>query len=579
MQRQYPRPQLKRDHWINLNGEWAFDFDDEVKGFQEKWYERHQFSKKIIVPFPYQSKLSGINDTHIHDHVWYQRNFEYYPHHEKRIIMHFAAVDYESVVFINGQMVGKHIGGSTSFNFDITDFLYENGNQTVTLYVFDPTLDAYISRGKQAWREKPFECFYDRTTGIWQTVWLEEVHPSGLDYLKIMPDLDHKQVRFEIYAKDAAEKSCELDIFYQGKSILHTEAGLMNKGCITIDIEDENLHPWSPEDPALYDVKLTLKREHKVVDVVESYFGIKKISIEGKHILLNNKPYYLRLVLDQGYYPDGLLSYPNEDDLLNDIRYAKLMGFNGCRKHEKIEAERWMYYADREGYLVSLEMPSQYAYKANNAFVEEWLEAVKRDFNHPSLFMYVPFNESWGVRNIKNSKEQQDYVTSFYYLTKSLDSSRIVISNDGWEQTVTEVCTVHTYNHGKLNDQSHHELFKKSLHDLDTLLSPIHTKHDRHIYVGQYYYHGEPILLSEFGGISYAPQTQVGWGYTGVESSEDFINELRRIFRVVYSSPHFAGFCYTQITDVMQEINGFLSYDRKIKIPFDTIKKIVCNEE
>ncbi len=579
MHRQYPRPQLKRNHWINLNGLWDFEFDDEVKGLNEKWNEGHQYSKEILVPFPYQSKLSGIHDISIHDHVWYHKSFNYTNHGNLRTILHFAAVDYETTVYVNSKPVGKHTGGSTSFSFDITDYLNKDGHQEVAVYVFDPSLDAYISRGKQSWRKDPFECFYDRTTGIWQTVWIEEVHASGLKDLKVFPDLDKKQVRFDVYAKDASKKSCEIEVFYDGKSILAAKDSFTNKVCFTLDIEDSDMHLWSPETPHLYDVKVSFEKNGEVIDSVESYFGMRKISIEGNKILLNNKPYYLRLILDQGYYPDGLLSYPTEDDLLNDIRYSKQMGFNGCRKHEKIEAERWMYYADKEGFLVSLEMPSQYAYKANNAFVEEWIDAVKRDFNHPSLFMYVPFNESWGVRNIKNSKEQQDYVTGFYYLTKSLDPSRIVISNDGWEQTVTEVCTVHTYRHGNIDDLERQQEYHKSLHDLDTLLSPIHTVHDRHIYVGGYKYHGEPIILSEFGGVSYAPQTQVGWGYTGVDNSEDYIKELKRIFKEVYTSPHFAGFCYTQLTDVQQEINGFLSYERKLKIPLEVIKKIVCNEE
>lgn len=579
MKRLYPRPQLRRDNWINLNGEWNFDFDDEVKGIKEKWNENHTYSKKIIVPFPYQSKLSGIDDRSIHDHVWYQRDFEYKKQDNLRTILHFGAVDYEATIYVNQKPVGNHTGGSTSFSFDITDFLNDDGKQNLTVYVFDPTLDAYISRGKQAWREKPFECFYDRTTGIWQTVWIEEVSASGLDNLKIIPDLDNKQVRFDIFAKDASDKSFNLEVSFKGKTILTGKDTFKNKACVTFDIPNEHMHLWTPENPNLYDVKLTLTKNEEVIDAVASYFGIKKISIEGKTILLNNEPYYLRLVLDQGYYQDGLLTYPTEDDLLNDIRLSKQMGFNGCRKHQKIEAERWMYYADKEGFLVSLEMPSQYAFRADNAFIEEWIDAVNRDFNHPSLFMYVPFNESWGVRNIKNSKEQQDYVTGFYYLTKSLDPSRIVISNDGWEQTVTEVCTVHTYRHGKIDDLAMQAEYRQSLHDLDTLLSPIHTPHQRPIYVGEYKYHGEPIILSEFGGVSYVSDKQEGWGYTGVENSADYIKELKRIFNEVYTSPHFTGFCFTQLTDVEQEINGLLSYDRKPKVPIEVIRKIVCNED
>lgn len=576
MLRQYPRPQLERSNWLNLNGSWAFCYDDDLKGLKEKWYDGHIFDQKITVPFPYQSQLSGIHDVGRHERVWYHRTFEV-EKTDKRVILHFGAVDYETHVFINKKLVGTHIGGSTSFSFDITDHLLSQDKQELTLMVYDPSLDPFISRGKQTWRKDPFECFYDRTTGIWQTVWIEYVDSAGLLSLKMTPNIDNHLVNFYIESYDESLKDAKITISFKGTHVLTETITLFKRNKQDIEIPG-TLYLWSPETPNLYDVKVEFIKENHIIDVVKTYFGMRKISIKDKDILLNNQPYYLKLVLDQGYYHDGLLAYSSEEALMKDIMDAKAMGFNGCRKHEKIEAERFMYYADKLGYLVSLEMPSQYAFYANEQFGHEWLNAIKRDYNHPSLFMYVPFNESWGVRNVKADKEQQDYITGFYYLTKSLDPSRIVVTNDGWEQTITDISAIHTYRHGKIGDLARQQEYHKSLTDLDTLLTGIHTDFNHPIYVGEYQYRGEPIVLSEFGGVSFANQKQNGWGYTGVENKEDYLKELQRIFSVVYESKHFAGFCYTQLTDVEQEINGLLTYDRKEKLPFDVIKKVVCND-
>lgn len=579
MDRLYPRPQLQRVDWINLNGYWDFDFDDKNVGIDRKWYVKHAYSKKILVPFPYQSKLSEIHDVSIHDRVWYHRKFSINQPKDKRTMLHFGAVDYETQVYVNHKLVGTHTGGSTSFSFDITDHLVADIEQDLVLMVYDPSLDSFISRGKQTWRKEPFECFYDRTTGIWQTVWIEFVDTAALKKLRMTPNIDEKTVCFELTSFDESLKQSKITISFNQQELLILEQEFSKRCRFNVEIPKDAYYLWSPEMPNLYDVSIELYKNGQKVDSVKSYVGLRKISVEGNKVLLNNEPYYLKLILDQGYYPDSLLAYPTEEDLLNDIKIAKQMGFNGCRKHQKIEAERFMYYADKEGYLVSLEMPSQYSYKANTQFGHEWFDAIERDYNHPSLFMYIPFNESWGVRDVKNSKEQQDYITGFYHLTKSLDPTRIVVTNDGWEQTITDVCAIHTYRHGKIDDPVIQKEFHQSLTDLDTLLTSIHTSKNHPIYVGEYGYRGEPIILSEFGGVSFANQKQNGWGYTGVDNQEDYLKELKRIFDVVYASKHFAGFCYTQLTDVEQEINGLLTYDRKEKGPLDVIKKIICNEE
>src|SRR5690554_231124 len=575
MDRLYPRPNLVRSNWQNLNGTWDFDFDDQNIGIAQQWYKQHQYSKKIRVPFGYQTQLSGIHDVSMHDRVWYRRKFKV-DQSNKRLILHFEAVDYEAHVYLNHKLVKKHVGGSTRFSVDITDFIVD-GEQDLVVMAYDPSLDAKISRGKQTERLEPYECYYDRTTGIWQTVWLEYIDESAIETIKITPNIDEQSAYFKLTSFDHHTKTVDLQILWDGRVIKTHQFELGKYHDFKLKIPAP-VHLWSPETPNLYDIKVTVTKNGAVIDEFSSYFGMRKISIKGDKILLNNEPYYLRLILDQGYYEEGLISYPTEEALKEDIILAKQMGFNGARKHQKIEAQRWMYYADTLGFLVSLEMPSQYAYEADNRFIKEWIDAVARDYNHPSLFMYVPFNESWGVQQIKDSVDQQNYVIGFYHLTKSLDPTRIVVSNDGWEQPVTEVCTIHSYRHGQMDDQKMHEAYYKSLTDKDTLLSATHTNGDKPIYVGGATHHHEPILFSEFGGVSFANEKQVGWGYTGVTNAKDYEKELKRIFKAVHDSKHLAGFCFTQLTDVEQEINGLLGYDRKPKLPLDTIKKIVTNK-
>lgn len=579
MKRLYPRPQLQREHWINLNGHWDFAFDDEGVGVQEQWYLNKSYDNSIHVPYPYQSKLSEIHDVTTHDHVWYHKTLYLKPKKNHRILLHFGAIDYQATIYLNGLEIASHTGGSTSFTVDLTTYVDMTSIQDLTIHAYDPSHDSFISRGKQSWKDGPFECFYDRTTGIWQTVWLEYVPINGIKTVRYTPNLDTNQVRVEIDTFLDSPVLGELNITF-GDTYTHQEfLAIQNQGCVEVAIPDEHLHLWSPEQPNLYDITIKLYEQNTLTDTVQSYFAMRSVYTKDGQVYLNNNPYYLRLILDQGYYRDGLLSYPDEDTLKNDIILAKKMGFNGCRKHEKIEAERFLYYADTEGFLVSLEMPSAYSFKASEQFTKEWLEIIKRDYNHPSVFMYVPFNESWGVRSIKDRQDIQDYVTGFYHLTKSIDPTRIISSNDGWEQTITDVCAIHNYQHGDINDLEKQQLFHHSITDKDALLSNIHTPHKKEIYVGSYTYRNEPIILSEFGGISYANKKQDGWGYTGVSTPHDLESELRRIFDVIYASKHIAGFCYTQLTDVEQEINGLLDYDRKKKLPLSTIYDIVTNKK
>lgn len=585
---EYPRPQLVRKEWANLNGEWDFAFDDQNVGLKEKWFQKSTpFDRKINVPFAYQSKLSGINDSSFHDHVWYSREFTVPKDwNGQRVVLHFGAVDYRAWIYVNGQYTGFHEGGHVSFSLDITDQLTW-GNETIVVRVEDPSTDETIPRGKQFWVEKSDAIWYTRTTGIWQTVWLEPVNPTSVSKLRLTPDIDRGDVivEFDVLG-DFIHKKVDIEIAFQGKKIAKDTIELFesyNKRSINLynrQIFRTSFHNfgwnWSPENPNLFDIKITLSDEENqmVLDLVDSYFGMRKVHRENGMVYLNNKPYYQKLVLDQGYWPEGLLTAPSDEDLKKDIDLAKEMGFNGCRKHQKVEDPRFHYWADKVGFLVWGECASSPSYSEDAAarLTKEWLEIIERDYNHPSVVAWVPVNESWGVPFIKGNKQQQHHSLAMYHLIHSLDPTRLVISNDGWELTETDICAIHNYNHGTNAEKAKYEDFKESLSTKDTLLSSMPAK--RGIYADGFAHKGEPILLTEFGGIGFKVGEENGWGYTSVKNEVEFIADYRRVMEAVYASKGLHGYCYTQLTDVEQEINGILSYDREPKCELKKIREI-----
>ncbi|WP_059173556.1 glycoside hydrolase family 2 [Bacillus sp. FJAT-27445] len=585
---EYPRPQFVRNEWLNLNGEWDFAFDDENVGVREKWFQKGDaFDRKITVPFAYQSKLSGIHDPSFHDHVWYRREFSVPEGWKgKRAVLHFGAVDYRAWVYVNGQFVGFHEGGHTAFSLDITDELTW-GTETVVVRVEDPSTDETIPRGKQFWVEKSDAIWYTRTTGIWQTVWLEPVGTASLSKLRLTPDIDRGDVIVEFDVKgDSAKKYAEIEISFKGERVARDTIELAEsytKRAINLynrKIFRTSFHHigwnWSPENPNLFDIKLSLKdtENDTVYDEVESYFGMRKIHAENGMVYLNNKPYYQKLVLDQGYWPEGLLTAPSDEDLKKDIELAREMGFNGCRKHQKVEDPRFLYWADQLGFLVWGECAAFPSYSEDAAarLTREWIEIIERDYNHPSVVAWVPVNESWGVPFIKNNKQQQHHSLAMYHLIHSVDPTRLVISNDGWELTKTDICAIHNYNHGGSEETAKYEEFKESLSTKENLLNSKPAL--RGIYADGFEYQGEPILLTEFGGIGFKAGDDSGWGYTSVKDEFEFVEDYRRVMEAVYASKALHGFCYTQLTDVEQEINGLLTYDRKPKCELAKVKEI-----
>jgi beta-galactosidase/beta-glucuronidase len=583
---EYPRPQLVRKNWLNLNGEWDFYFDDDNKGLAEKWYIKFpENPKKIIVPFAYQTALSGIHDTTFHDIVWYHRTFEVPKEWKnKQIILHFGAVDYRAWVYINGQFVGFHEGGHVPFSFDVTNYLNWT-IEKIVVRVEDPSTDETIPRGKQFWVEKSDSIWYTRTTGIWQTVWLEPLEITHISKLRFTPDVDQGDiiVEFEI-SGDFYGKNVEIDICFNNEPVV--------KDCITIyekyNKRTINLYNrkifrtgfhhdgwnWTPENPNLFDVKIILRNGSDVLDEIESYFGMRKIHTDKGMVYLNNKPYYQKLVLDQGYWPEGLLTAPSDEDFKRDIELAKAMGFNGCRKHQKVEDPRFLYWADKLGFLVWGECASAVSFSEDSVarLTREWIEIIERDYNHPCIVAWVPLNESWGIPNVRDQAQQQHHSLAMYHLIHSLDPTRLVISNDGWELTKTDICAIHNYNHGNKNEKEKYEAFKESLLTKENILRSQPAK--RSIYAEGFEHQGEPILLTEFGGIGFKVGEDRGWGYTSVSNAEEFIEDYRRLIEAVYSSKILHGFCYTQLTDVEQEINGLLTYDRKPKCDLSKIKEI-----
>lgn len=568
---EYPRPQFVRSDWQTLNGKWAFEFDDRNVGLRDTWYRAHPYNAEIIVPFAYQTPHSGIFNPTFHDIVWYQRGFDVPKAWDGRqVMLHFGAVDYRAWVWVNGQFAVYHEGGNTPFSADITDYLRSDNTQVVTVRVEDLSTDRAQPRGKQYWEVESASIFYTRTTGIWQSVWIEPVAATHLAHLKITPDIDTRQVTIDYrLAGETEGVQIETSIRLADDTPLVTRTH--DTGAQSFVFSGDDLRLWSPETPHLYGLSVRVMQDGRLIDSVESYFGMRKIAVQDGRVMLNNAPYTMRLILDQGYHPDGLLTFPSDEHIRADIEITKAMGFNGARKHQKVEEPRYLYWADQLGLLVWGEMANSYLYNEQSVrqLTQEWQDVVARDYNHPCVVAWVPVNESWGVPDIPNDPRQTQWLLSLYYLTKALDPTRLVISNDGWEHAKSDLLTIHDYTGDEAVLRERYTTIEKALEwrpGDHALLAPGIT------------YDGEPVLVTEFGGIAFAVGRE-GWGYTSAPDAESFLRQLRAVFRPMHESPLVQGFCYTQLTDVEQEINGLLTYDRKPKADVEAIRKIVSGEE
>ncbi len=558
---EYPRPDLRRGEWTSLNGAWEFAFDDRDRGLAEAWQDDGPFDARIVVPFPFESALSGIGDQAIHPTVWYRRAFQAARPRGGRLLLHFGAVDYEATVWLNGTLLGTHRGGYTPFSFDITDTV-RDGENTLVVRAFDPpSMDQ--PRGKQYWRDEPTGIWYARTTGIWQTVWLEPVPTSCIRRLVLTPDLDDASLRIEAGVEgDVAALSLEATASHLGEQVSHARGA---RGESRLLLRIPRPRPWSPEAPVLYDLRVTLLSGDSAIDRVDSYFGLRKVSIEGRNVLLNDRPYYQRLVLDQGYWPDGQYAAPSDDALRADILWARRFGYNGARKHQKIEDPRWLYWADRLGFLVWGEMPSPSIYHFSPEAIadlrEEWRQVLARDHNHPCLIVWVPFNESWGIWGVRERPEVQQAVREVVSLTREHDPTRLVIDNSGWEHTDTDIADVHSYL--RTAEQLH-------------VWWPCFRAGQTYVYdsghpffaVG-YHYGGQPVVFSEYGGMAmegYPPPAGKPLQACGVDTREKYLQRYHDLTRGILDMEDVCGFCFTQLTDVEGEVNGLLTYHRRPKV-------------
>ncbi len=571
---EYPQPQFQREQWLSLNGRWDFDFDDENKGIAEDWAGGgRKLAKEIQVPYCFESAKSGIGDTSFHPWVWYRRAFSV-PDAWKgqRVLLHFGAVDYRATVWLNGKRIGGHEGGNVPFRFDVTDYL-KAGSNVVTLRAEDPPTDRYIPRGKQYWEPKSRAIFYTRTTGIWQPVWLEAAGETYLERVRVTPSNDGS-VAFEATLRRPMPDTSFYAIVGSTGKVIASSMSMAEETRAMGSLYVRNPRLWAPATPNLYDVTFELRRNGKVVDRVNSYFGFRSVSVENGRVTLNGRPIYLKTVLDQGYWPESTLTPPTDEAIQYDIRMTKEMGFNGVRKHQKLEDPRYLYWADHMGLLVSSEMANAYLFDDEyvRRFTREWTEAVERDYNHPSIILWIPINESWGVPNLRD-KRQQDHLKAMYTLTHSLDSTRLVIDNDGWEHTdMTDLFGVHDYT-------AQGEALAKKYKDVTSKPGSFVPNNGRAALAPGFAYNGTPIFLSEFGGISYIMPGQkvsdAAWGYAGLEKNgEAAFARLSKLYQGIRDTPAFIGICYTQLTDVEQEINGLMTFDRKPKFDVAELKKL-----
>ncbi|WP_141733704.1 glycoside hydrolase family 2 protein [Oligoflexus tunisiensis] len=575
----HPRPQFCRKHWHSLNGPWKFCFDDEQKYRQPS--DVLQWDHVIEVPFAPETERSGIRDTGFHSVCWYQREFELPLNNKEHLILHFGAVDYIAHVWVNQHYIGMHEGGHTPFRFDITHALRSDGPQVLTVKAEDNPHDLAKPRGKQDWQLEPHSIWYPRTTGIWQTVWLEPVPETYISRVRWTPHLERWEIGFEAFVEGQLNhKNLEIRLrLTLGEQVLvndcyqvilgevHRRIALSDPG--VDDFRNEIL--WNPEEPTLIQAQIELMCNNECIDRMHSYTALRSVSIQHGDFMLNGRPYYLRLVLDQGYWPESFLTAPDDQALKRDIELVKAMGFNGVRKHQKIEDPRFLFWADVLGLLVWEEMPSAYRFTHEGVerIAREWLEAIDRDYSHPCIVTWVPFNESWGVPDLAEKASHRSCVQALYHLTKTLDPSRPVIGNDGWESTATDIIGIHDYD-------NHPEVFRErydpaiSMNEILNRRSPA----GRMITLEGYSSQNQPIMLTEFGGIAYTkdkPGTSNAWGYAVSCTADDFKKQYTELLSVVHQLKIFRGFCYTQFTDTFQEANGLLFADRTPKIDMETL--------
>lgn len=560
MRNEYPRPELVRSNWLNLNGEWDFEFDfgnsgitiwdfyiESNKLFRFEEMQKKQFSKKINVPFCPESKLSGIEYKDFINGCWYKKEVEIPDGWKGRVLLHFEAAYYETYVVVNGKVLGSHKGGYTPFTFDITDCI-EKGKAQILVHCSGDPRDRLQPSGKQSITYESHGCFYTRSTGIWQTVWIENVPDTYLTAIKTDSDTDNKKLNAKLTFNALGDKKVTLKASFGGKPMGEVTAVTTMKE-VYVQLPVRSLKLWDVKTPNLYDLTITVESESGK-DEITSYFGMRKIELDETCLKLNGKKIMQRLVLDQGYYPDGIYTAPTDEDLKKDILISQRLGFNGARLHQKVFERRFLYYCDKLGYIVWGEYPSwNFDHTTDRAlqyYLPEWLESVERDYNHPAIIGWCPTNENWKI----NKSDQCDaFIRQLYLETKRYDTYRPVIDVSWNYHVQTDIFDTHDYvqdtaefrkRYGKWEDGKCFEQFNQK-------------------------YDGQPYFLSEYGGIKWSLKDD-GWGYgDGPKTVEEFVKRYNSFTKTLLSNPRMCALCYTQLYDVEQEQNGLYNYDRTPK--------------
>ncbi len=557
---EYPRPSFVRKDWLNLNGSWDFEILDKAQSMLGK-----TLSKTIEVPFCPESVLSGIGETGFMNHIWYRRKVtldSLAPH----VLLHFGACDHECKVYVNGQLIGQHIGGYSSFSFDITAALIV-GENAIDVEVHDDTTDLSIPSGKQCMETDSHGCYYTRTTGIWQTVWLEFLGENYIKEAVIDADVDKEQLHLQLSCCHGA--TAVVEVSFEGEAVATVEESF-DKDIVTINIPVPQPQLWEPGSPKLYDIVLTIQDGEKIVDQVKTYCGFRKFEFVGTKLYLNGKPLFLRQVLDQGFYPEGIYTAETVEDIYKDIDLSMALGFNGARPHEKVFEEHYFYYADKVGYIVWGEYPNWGCrFTRDNPkgvanLLSEWEECVKRDRNHPSIMGWCPLNEAWyGSRMCCDAYSQKQ----LYHLTKALDLTRAVIGSSGGDLYISDIYDIHNYTDSpdfirSILKEGFLQNPPEKCGDKDMLTIPELLK--------------LPLFFSEYGGISYS-NAEAGWGYHNAQSEDTFVEGYISRTQAIFDSDCI-GYCYTQLTDVEQEQNGLYRYDRSCKLSPEAMERIrECN--
>ncbi len=564
---EHPKPQFERKDWINLNGKWTYAFDFGKSGYERGFKDSRGFEGEIIVPFCPESALSGIGHKDFIERMWYQREINIPKSWKgRRTVLHFGAVDYVAEVFIDGRYAGRHFGGSSSFSFDVSDLVFPGKAHSLVVHVADDTRQGRQPCGKQSFHYKSAGCHYTRTTGIWQTVWLESVREYSLKSCRIVPDLDGEKFVFTpLFRALKGGLKLRISVKDGAKTVDAREFSAQNG--IPVQLDVKGAKAWSPENPFLYDILFEVLDGGMIVDTVRSYAGMRKVHIEDDTLLINNKPCYLRFVLDQGFYPDGIWTAPSDAALKKDIELSMEAGFNGARLHQKVFEERFHYWADRLGYLTWGEFPSWGTDVKDPAaarnFMSEWAEVVARDINHPSIIAWTPLNETSDTGDgVQHSRFHAD----LYDLTKSLDPSRPVNETSGYVHVKTDLWTVHNY--------------EQDPEKLKAQLTPDKEKGVwRNFPDREVKYDGQPYFVDEFGGIKWVAGKAFAdntWGYGDAPRSlAEVYCRLEGLVDALLSMKHVKGYCYTQLTDVEQEQNGIYNYDRSAKFDMGKIRKIL----